>query len=158
MAKQRLKSFGGRQFGESPYGNLSVLFFALATTATGAAINGTQSTPLVVNDKVVLGPVPAGFKLADANIHVSDAFGAGVTIKLGIEYEDGEDSAKAPQSDDFVSSALALSAVGIVRKVGGKGPVPLPKDALLVATIAGADVAEAGGLVVSLFGELTGAP
>lgn len=158
MAKQRLKQFGNRQYGERPYGNLSRLPFGFATNATGVVVDGTQGTALAVNDKVILGTLPAGFAHIDVIGHVADAFDANVTVKLGIEYVDGEDSTKLPQADDFLSGALALSAAGVVRKTGGGAPVPLPKDAYVVATITGAAVAKAGKVAFSIVGEMLGAP
>ena len=157
MAKIQIKKWGGRQFGDTPYGNLSALPFAVAFTATGAVVDGSVTTPVAVADKVILGTLPAGFCGIDAIVHVTDGLTATVKGTLGIEYVDGVDSAKVPQTADFYSAALALDAAGKVRATGGAKPAPLPKTAYLVLTISGAANAKAAKLDVRMVGELVGA-
>ena len=63
MATVSLKSALKRQFGNNPYGNLSVLSFALATLASGAAADSDSTAAIAAGDVIDLGPLPEGLRL-----------------------------------------------------------------------------------------------
>lgn len=156
MPTVTLSQFRGRQFGESPYGNLSTLAFALITNALGAAIDSDQATGLAVGDVVVLGSLPEGMRLEDADTFVSTAMTAAVTGSLGFRYEDGVDDATVPQDAAYFGTGIALNAAGRYRANAAKALVTLPKPALLILTTAGAANAKASKVEVVVKGELTG--
>ena len=157
MAKVKLKNarigvFGGL----SPYGNATILGFALKTNATGAAIGSDSTAALDIGDVVDLGELPEGMRLADAQLFVTTPMSASVTGKLGFIYTDGVDSSDVPQDDAyFIASGAVLNAAGRLRANGTK-LVTLPKPARLVLTVAGATNAKASELRVEVIGELKG--
>jgi len=152
------KVLNQKQFGGTPYGNKTVLEFNLTTNSSGAAVDSDVATGIASGDKVRLGVLPAGFRMDDSQVVVSDAFSASVTGNLGFEYVDGVDSAAVPQSATYFGSALALSATGRLRNATTNAPVTLPKDAYLILTTGGAANAAVG--VADIFIEvcLNGAP
>lgn len=157
MAKVTNNQFRGRQFGgASPFGNLSVLTYALATAANGGAVGADSAAPLAVDDKVVLGTLPAGMRLDDSTLVISTAMSATVTGSLGFEYEDGEDSAVVPQDAAYFGAGIALSSAARLRNASSKAIVTLPKTANLVLTIAGAPNAKVSKIDVAVIGELLG--
>lgn len=141
--------------GNAPYGNASVVRARLETNASGALVDGDQTTALVIGDKVRLALFPAGFKIDDGVAVVSDAFTANVTFNIGFEYEDGVDSATVPQNASYLFSALATTA-GRVAANATAALVELPKDAWLIATVAGANNAAVGVLDLLVYGEFKG--
>lgn len=156
MATVTLKQNQTRQFGGSPpYGNLSVLVFALATSATGGAINADSAAALAINDVVDLGPLPEGLRLDDASLLISTAMSASVTGSLGFKYEDGVDVPAIPQDAAYFGAGLALSAAARVRAAGSK-LLTLPKPARLILTITGAANAKVSDIKAQVFGEQTG--
>lgn len=157
MAKVTVSQFRSRQYGAAvPYGNLSVLAFALATAANGGVIGADSAAPLAVGDVVDLGPLPDGMRLDDAQVIVSTAMTAAVTGSLGFVYEDGVDSPAVPQDAAYFGAGMVLNAAGRVRASGSKAPVVLPKPARLVLTLAGAGNAKASALTALVQGELLG--
>lgn len=144
-------------FGGVPYGNKAVLAFNLTTNAVGAFTDSDTATGIASGDKVRLGVLPAGFRVYDSQVIVSDAFSASVTANLGFEYVDGVDVASAPQSATQFGAALALSAAGRLRNATTNAPVTLAKDAYLILTTAGAANAVVGVADVMVEGVLTGA-
>lgn len=148
-----------QQFGGTPYGNLSVLSFNVTTNASGVWTNGDSASAPTTSDKLVIGTLPAGFALLDAQMVVSDAFTATATAKVGFEYVDGVDSTATPQDADYFTAALALHTAGRYRadNVAVK-PVTLPKDAYLVLDWDVANNATSGVLDIHVYGVLTGAP
>lgn len=146
------------QFGGVPYGNKTVLNFNLTTNAVGAFVDSDVATGIALGDVVRLGVIPAGTRIYDSQVIVSDAFTALVTANLGFQYVDGVDSAAVPQSATYFGSALVLNAVGRLRNVTTNAPITLPKDAYLIATTAGAANAVVGVADVMIEGVLTGAP
>lgn len=158
MATVKISQFRNSQFGyTAPYGNLSTLPFSFESGATGAVVNSNSSSALAIGDVVDLGPLPAGFRLEDSTVVVSDAFTAASTAKLGFVYEDGVDSTAVPQDDDYFGTGLVLSSAARLRNVTANKPVVLPKPARLILTLAGAALAEAGRADIRIVGELTGA-
>lgn len=156
MSTIALKNYNKRQFGGfTPYGNLTVLHFALRTNASGAAIDADSTSAIASGDVVDLGPLPEGFRLEDAQIIVSTAMSASVTGSLGFKYEDGVDDTTAPQDAAYFGSGLALATAARVRAAGSK-LITLPKPARLILTTGGAANAKASDINVLVTGELTG--
>lgn len=159
MATVTKKLPRSNQFDGAPYGNATKHHFNLTTNAAGGATDADSAAALANGDIVRLGILPAGFKLIDCLSIVSDAFTASVTAKLGFAYVDGVDSAAVPQDDDYFHAALAINAVGRTRANNtGVGPVTLPKEAYLIATIGGASNASVGVWDAVVEGINTGAP
>ncbi|WP_374377732.1 hypothetical protein [Pseudomonas fluvialis] len=156
MATVSLKSALKRQFGNTPYGNLSVLSFALATLASGAAADSDSTTAIAAGDVIDLGPLPEGMRLDDAQIIVSTGMTATITGSLGFKYEDGTDSTEAPQDAAYFGSGIDLAAAGRKRATGTK-LLTLAKPARLILTTAVAANAKASDLKVLVYGEQVGA-
>ena len=156
MATVSLKSALKRQFGNTPYGNLSVLSFALATLASGAAADSDSTAAIAVGDVIDLGPLPEGLRLDDAQIIVSTGMTATITGSLGFKYEDGTDSTEAPQDAAYFGSGIDLAAAGRKRATGTK-LLTLAKPARLILTTAVAANAKASDIKVLVYGEQVGA-
>ena len=143
------------QHGGSPYGNHSSFAFQVKTNAAGVVLGGSSATAPKVNDVIVLGVLPNGFRLDDAQIFVTTPMTAGITGDLGFVYEDGVNSNEVPQDTAYFGAGLVLNAAGRLRATGTK-LVTLPKNALLVLTIKGANNAKESDVSVVVQGELTG--
>ena len=156
MATVSLKSALKRQFGNNPYGNLSVLSFALATLASGAAADSDSTAAIAAGDVIDLGPLPEGLRLDDAQIIVTTGMTATITGSLGFKYEDGTDSTEAPQDAAYFGSGIDLAAAGRKRAAGTK-LLTLPKPARLILTTAVAANAKASDIKVLVYGEQVGA-
>jgi len=156
MATVSLKSALKRQFGNTPYGNLSVLSFALATLASGAAADSDSTAAIAVGDVIDLGPLPEGLRLDDAQIIVTTGMTATITGSLGFKYEDGTDSTEAPQDAAYFGSGIDLAAAGRKRAAGTK-LLTLAKPARLILTTAVAANAKASDIKVLVYGEQVGA-
>lgn len=156
MATVSLKSALKRQFGNTPYGNLSVLSFALATLASGAAADSDSTTAIAAGDVIDLGPLPEGLRLDDAQIIVATGMTATITGSLGFKYEDGTDSTEAPQDAAYFGSGIDLAAAGRKRATGTK-LLTLAKPARLILTTAVAANAKASDIKVLVYGEQVGA-
>ena len=152
------KVLNQKQFGGTPYGNKATLEFNLTTNAIGAFADSDVATAVQSGDKIRLGVLPAGFRLEDSKVIVSDAFTAAVTANLGFEYVDGVDSTAVPQSATYFGSALALSSAARLRNATTNAPVTLPKDAYLILTTGGAANAVVGVADIFIEGVLNGAP
>lgn len=159
MATVKIKQPNFRQFGGTvPYGNAATFNFPLATTSTGAVVNGDSTAAVAVADVVDLGPLPAGFRMEDSQVIITTAMTASVTGSLGFKYEDGVDSSAVPQDAAYFGSGIALATAARVRNASSKAVVTLPKPARLILTIAGADNAKVSKLSFTVTGELTGTP
>lgn len=145
------------QLGATPWGNLNVLHFILATAANGGVQDADSNAPLAVGDKVRLGVLPAGSTLVDSAAIVSAGLTATVKGDLGFEYVDGVDSTKTPQDATYFGAALDLATAARLRKATTKAPVTLPKDAYLVLTTSGAANDKAGRVDVVVQAISTGA-
>ena len=156
MATVSLKSALKRQFGNNPYGNLSVLSFALATLASGAAADSDSTAAIAAGDVIDLGPLPEGLRLDDAQIIVTTGMTATITGWLGFKYEDGTDSTEAPQDAAYFGSGIDLAAAGRKRAAGTK-LLTLAKPARLILTTAVAANAKASDIKVLVYGEQVGA-
>lgn len=147
------------QPGGAPYGNATALPFSLVTNATGAVVNSDTATGIALGDKVRIGVLPAGMRLDDALMIVSDAFTALVTAAVGFEYVDGVDSTAVPQDVDYFAAAVTLHTAGrFMASNAAVRPVTLPKDAYLIVTTAGAANAVVGVVDIVVKGVLTGTP
>ena len=156
MATVSLKSALKRQFGNNPYGNLSVLSFALTTLASGAAADSDSTAAIAAGDVIDLGPLPEGLRLDDAQIIVTTGMTATITGSLGFKYEDGTDSTEAPQDAAYFGSGIDLAAAGRKRATGTK-LLTLAKPARLILTTAVAANAKASDIKVLVYGEQVGA-
>lgn len=157
MAKITRKTASQPQYGGfAPYGNLTALYYQVATNATGAVIESDSTAAVASGDVIDLGPIPAGMRLDDVLITVSTAMSAAVTGKLGFVYSDGVDRTDVPQNDAFFGTGYALSAAAVLRKTATTAPIRLPKEARLILTTGGAANAKASQIDVRLVGELTG--
>ncbi len=144
------------QFGGVPFGNVSEIHGNLTTNAAGAAVNTDDASAVQIADVVCLCLIPAGFKIFDAVVTISDAFDASTTASIGFLYADGVDDSSSPQDAAFICAGLALSSTGVSRKTGVKAPQKLTKDAYLVLTLAGAAIGSVGVVDVNVIGRNTG--
>ena len=157
MAKITRKTSAQLQHGgAAPYGNVTALYYQVATNASGAVLESDSSAAVASGDVIDLGPIPAGLRLDDVLVTVSTAMSASVTGKLGFVYADGVDDARVPQNDAYFFAATSLAAAALVRKTATTAPVVLPKEARLILTTGGAANAKASQIDVRLAGELTG--
>lgn len=157
MAKITRKTSAQLQHGgAAPYGNVTALYYQVATNASGAVLESDSSAAVASGDVIDLGPIPAGMRLDDVLITVSTAMSASVTGKLGFAYADGVDSTAVPQNDAYFGTGYALSAAAVLRKTATTAPVRLPKEARLILTTGGAANAKASQIDVRIAGELTG--
>jgi len=147
-----------QQIGGVPYGNKTALKFKLETNASGVLVNGDQTTAFGIADVARLGILPAGADLIDALAIVSDAFTGLVTFDIGFAYVDGVDSTAVPQDDNYFFENLTNAAGRTRANNITVAPVKLPKDAWLIATVAGAANASAGVLDIVIETILNGAP
>lgn len=156
MATIKIVNTHLRQFGGSPpYGNVTQLPFVLTTDSSGVAENSDDATAVANGDVIDLGPLPAGMRLADADMFITTAMTASVTGKLGFKYTDGVDDATVPQDDDYFFTAYSLASAARKRADTGN-LVTLPKAARLILTIGGADNAKVSDIKFLISGELTG--
>lgn len=156
MANIKLKSTKKGQFGGfSPFGNLAILGFSVASNATGIIINSDALVAGAINDVIDLGPLEEGLRLDDATLLVQDAFGTGVKADLGFKYADGIDDVANPQDAAYFGAGFDLAAIARLRATGTK-QITLPKAARLILTVKGAVLAEAGKLAITVQGELVG--
>lgn len=149
-----------QQFGGAPYGNGTTLQFNMTTNASGVVTNGDATAALGNGDLARIGILPAGARLHDALLIVSDAFTAASTAKIGFAYVDGVDSTAVPQDDDyFIVAGTSLASAGRTRANNtAVAPVTLPKDAYVILTNAGAAQAAVGVLDLLVECVLVGAP
>lgn len=145
----------GQFGGAPPYGNYSTLSFGLKTDTDGAAINANSTDAIASGDVVVIGDLPRGMRLQDADVIIKTAMTASVTGSLGFRYKDGVDSTVVPQDAAYFLSAQSLAAAARVRMNTAK-LVTLPKDAELILTTGGAANAKESDIEILISGELTG--
>ena len=146
-----------QQIGGTPWGNLTCLEFTFETNASGVWVDSDQSTAVGIADVCKVGRLPAGFRLLDAKIIISDAFTANSTFDLGFAYADGVDVTAVPQDADYFFNDLD-EAVGLTFKTNTTAPVTLPKDAYLTLLNNTAAQAAAGAMNILVTGILTGTP
>lgn len=148
-----------RRFGGVPYGNLSSFKHRLTLNSSGVIADSDDATALAIADVVKIGVLPAGMKLEDWHLIISDAFKAASACKIGFAYVDGVDVAAVPEDDDyFFATATVLTAIAVLRKVVGNHPIVLPKDAYIIWTHEGALADEASDCELIVVGELMGQP
>ena len=146
-----------QQIGGTPWGNLTCLEFTFETNASGVWVDSDQATAVGIADVCKVGRLPAGFRLLDAKIIISDAFTANSTFDLGFAYADGVDVTAVPQDADYFFNDLD-EAVGLTFKTNTTAPVTLPKDAYLTLLNNTAAQAAAGAMNILVTGILTGTP
>ena len=145
------------QFGGVECGNQLLFHKAFTTLANGAPGDCNTNTALAIGDVVNLVRLDAGTLLTDAQLIVSDAFGAGVTADIGFAYADGVDSTDVPQDADYFFAEADLSAAARLRTTTANAVVRLPKAAYLTLTVKGAAIAKVGKADVVINGEWQGA-
>lgn len=155
--KQNVKNLPSPGFGGVPWGNQTTLSFRFAVNASGYMTDSDKPTTAVSNGEVIcLGILPAGMKLLDMRMLISDASAASITAKVGFQYVDGTDVTAVPQDDDFFCAATSLASTAVVRKTNVTPPVTLPKDAYLILTSAGAAQSEVCVVDIDIIGVLNG--
>lgn len=157
VTKKQVKT--QKQFGGVPYGNYTGLDFKFETNSSGVYVDSDQTTAVVTTNVVRIGVLPAGMRLDDCLVMISDAFTASATADIGFAYVDGVDVTAVPEDADYFDAALALDGTTRTRGLNlAVRPVTLPKDAYLTLTIAGANLAAVGKMDIVVYGVLTGAP
>lgn len=136
----------------APYGNTSTLLYSIKTTG-GILDNSDSDTAVAAGDVLILGILPAGFRLDSMTAVVSSVLVGAAAV--GFRYIDGVDSVKVPEQDDYFDAALSLAGAARVDGSGAGALVTLPKDAYLIATCAGAQTAD-GLAEILIQGVLTG--
>lgn len=140
-------------------GNVTALAYNVTTNASGVWVDGDVAAAPTAADELLIGILPAGMKLIDALMIVSDAFTATAAAKVGFRYVDGVDSTAVPQDADYFTASLVLNAIGRYRSDNlAVAPVTLPKDAYLVMDWDTATNAVAGVVDIIVTGIWTGTP
>lgn len=146
----------------APYGDLTVLGpFHIETASDGKLVGAPDltsgaATVLEVGDDVQIGILPAGLRLLDVVVEISNAFKSTTTFDLGFKYVDGVDSTDVPQDADYFVVA-GSGAAGVVRKNNtATRPVVLPKPAYLVWTNKSVDQDEAGVADIMVYAQVYG--
>ncbi|MDX9893859.1 MAG: hypothetical protein RBS34_00335 [Desulfofustis sp.] len=155
LTKKNIKNL--RQIGGVPFGNLTALEFTFETNASGVWSDSDTTAAVGIADVCRVGILPAGFRLLDAKIVISDAFTTNSTFDLGFAYTDGEDSTAVPQDADYFFNDLD-EAAGLTFKTNTTAPVTLPKDAYLTLLNNSAAQAAAGVMNIIVYGVMTGTP
>jgi len=144
-------------FGGVAYGNVFSLPYRFETNSSGYFLDSDTPAAAVGNgDVVYLGVIPAGTRLLDCKVFVSDAFTGSSTAALGFKYKDGTDVAAVPQDDDFFFAATTIASTAVIRKLNVTPPVTIPKDAYLILTNAGAAQSAAGIMNIEIQGVMGG--
>lgn len=157
MATITLKrSAQSRQYGNiAPYGNVSVLAFAMATIANGSVVSADSTAAVGIGDVIDLGPLPEGMRLDGGTTLVNVGMTATITGKLGFKYEDGVDDANVPQDDAYFGTGITIATAGRYGSTNTK-LLTLPKPARLILTTAVAVNAKISDLKFLISGEMTG--
>jgi hypothetical protein len=145
-----------KTFAGTPYGNHTSLEYHFETNSSGVFVDSDTTTAVVSGSVVRLGVIPAGFRMQDALVIISDAGSASVTTDVGFLYVDGVDVSAAAQDAAYFKSALATDATGVSRKTGVKAPITLTKDAYLTLTVGGANHASVCVMDIIVEGIWTG--
>lgn len=141
------------------FGNAWRQIYTFETNASGYFINSdTPAAAVGSGDVVRFGILPAGVRLHDALVLISDAFAGSTTYKLGFQYVDGVDSTAVPQDDDYfiVAGTASSSTARTASNNTAVRPVTLPKEAYLILTRAGAADSAVGIMDVIVKGALVG--
>lgn len=157
MATIKVNPANAYQYGNTAHGNVSSFKFGFETNTSGIPIDTNATAAVAIDDKIILGSLPAGMVLENATLFIEDATNANVTATLGFEYKDGENDSAVPQSATHFLGATSLATTGRVNATGNK-LVTLPKPAFLVLTVAGAAINQKTIVKAVVMGELTGNP
>lgn len=159
MATITKKNLRNERSHAGAFGNRWSQTYTFDTNASGYFVDSDLPGAVVaITDVVRLGILPAGVRLTESLVIISDPSAASVTFKLGFAYVDGVDVTAVPQDDDYFIVA-GTSAATAVRQVGnntGVRPVTLPKDAYLIWTNAGAAHSAAMNVDVVIKGVMVG--
>lgn len=139
------------RIGVSPYGNLSAFRFLIMTNAAGALVDGDSAEPITIDDMLLIGILPAGFRMIDSMVKITSAMSTGVVASLGFEYVDGVDDQGVPQNDSHFGSSMPLDTVGCLRDYETEPSFTLPKDAWVTLTITEGTNAKASELEIIVF-------
>lgn len=137
-------------------GNQTVLRFNVTTNSSGVWIDGDTATAPAATDELLIGILPAGMRLDDALMIVSNDFTAATAAKVGIRAVDGVTT----QDDaDYFTASLVLNAIDRYRADNkAVAPITLARDMYLVMDWDTATNAVAGVLDILIYGVLTGTP
>jgi hypothetical protein len=137
-------------------GDQTVLRYNVTTNASGIWVDGDTAAAPTAADELLIGILPAGMRLDDALMIVSDAFTATAAAKVGIRAVDGVTT----QDDaDYFTASLVLNAVGRYRADNtAVAPITLARDMYLVMDWDTATNAVVGIVDILVYGVLTGTP
>lgn len=141
MATITKKNLRNERSHAGAFGNRWSQIYTFETNSSGYILDSdTPAAAVGATDVIRLGIIPAGVRISDALIIISDGSTASVTYNLGFAYVDGVDSTAVPQDADYfvTGSTSAATAVRQVANNTAVRPVTLPKDAYLIWTNAGA--------------------
>lgn len=156
MATIKAHQFRPNQFGgATPYGNYTTLPFLILANELGALENSDSQDPLAADDVIVLGPLPEGMRLEDADVYVETAAAAGLTGSVGFRYTDGEDDEDVPEDPEYFLAAGDFATEGRIRAENTKAVI-LPKPAELIVTVGGAGNDQEARVQIIVRGELLG--
>ena len=159
MATITKKNLRNERSHAGAFGNRWSQVYSFETNASGYFVNSdTPAAAVGIGDIVRLGLLPAGVRLEDGTVLISDAFAASTTYKLGFAYTDGVNSTAVPQDDDYfiVAGTASSSAARTAANNTAVRPLTLPKDAYLILTNAGAAHSAVGIMDVVVKGTLVG--
>lgn len=151
-----LKTNPHNRVGNTAYGNTMKLLFVLSTDATGKVLGADKLAAFNVNDEVVLGELPEGLRITDSTVTVTTPLSASTTVDLGFKYTDGDDHTAVPQDADYFGAGIVTSSAAKLRNSTTNPSVRLPKDALLVLKLNGANNAKSGRVEVLIEGLMEG--
>lgn len=137
MATVTKKNLRNERSHAGAFGNDWSQIYSFETNSSGYILDSdTPGAAVGATDVVRMGILPAGLKLIDATVLISDGSTAGITYNLGFAYVDGVDVTTVPQDADYfvTGSTSAATAVRQVANNTGVRPVTLPKDAYLIWT------------------------
>ena len=158
MATVTKKSLRQEVSHSGAFGNCWSQIYTFETNSSGIFVSSDLATAVQIGDVVRFGILPAGVRISDALVIISDAFAATTTYKLGFAYVDGVESTAVPQDDDYfiVAGTASSSAARTPSNNTAVRPLTLPKDAYLILTRAGAADSAAGIMDVVVKGTLVG--
>ena len=159
MATITKKNLRNERSHAGAFGNRWSQIYSFDTNSSGYFVDSDLPGAVVaITDTVRIGIIPAGVRLSDALVIISDPSAASVTYKLGFAYVDGVDSTAVPQDDDYfvVAGTAASTAIRQVANNTAVRPVTLPKDAYLIWTNAGAAHSAAMNVDVVVQGTMVG--
>ena len=159
MATITKKNLRNERSHAGAFGNRWSQIYTFDTNSSGYFVDSDLPGAVVgATDVVRLGIIPAGVRISDALVLISDASTANITFKLGFAYVDGVDVTAVPQDDDYfiVASTAADATARLAANNKAVRPITLPKDAYLIWTNAVAAHASAMNVDVVVQGVMVG--